>query len=179
MADPQLNEPKYDELEFEIVMPPRGQSRARHRTVETKDGKRFGMAYKAKDQANDEKTMRVLMLEHHPLVPLCGPIWLSITAVMPMPKTGKSIAWRTAAKEQKIFPLGRPDLDNICKNFSDVAKGIFWHDDTQVVSISAGKVYGEVPKYVVMIAYRKDMQPSAGNYEILLGEADPDRDFFD
>ena len=39
----------------------------------------------------------------------------------------------------------KPDLDNLIKALKDAMTGIVWHDDAQIVSLSARKDYGDVP----------------------------------
>jgi len=45
----------------------------------------------------------------------------------------------------------KPDLDNLIKALKDAAKGILWHDDSQVVQLSARKVYGITPMTVIEV----------------------------
>lgn len=40
-----------------------------------------------------------------------------------------------------LKPLKKPDVDNIVKVVSDALNGVAYHDDTQIVSVSAKKVY--------------------------------------
>ena len=45
----------------------------------------------------------------------------------------------------------KPDLDNLIKALKDAAKGILWHDDSQVVQLSARKIYGSTPMTVIEV----------------------------
>ena len=45
----------------------------------------------------------------------------------------------------------KPDLDNVVKICLDGMNGIVFKDDSQITSIHATKVYGEVPKVEVMV----------------------------
>ena len=40
-----------------------------------------------------------------------------------------------------LKPLKKPDVDNIVKVVADALNGVAYHDDTQIVSVSAKKVY--------------------------------------
>ena len=40
-----------------------------------------------------------------------------------------------------IKPLKKPDMDNIVKVVADALNGVAYHDDTQIVSVSAKKIY--------------------------------------
>jgi Holliday junction resolvase RusA-like endonuclease len=66
----------------------------------------------------------------NPPKPLTGPLSVDITFAVEKPKSAK----RTA-------PTARPDLDNYIKAVLDALNGIFWHDDAQIVEITARKVY--------------------------------------
>lgn len=46
--------------------------------------------------------------------------------------------------EGRILPLKKPDTDNIVKVVSDALNGVAYHDDTQIASIWAEKIYSEV-----------------------------------
>jgi Holliday junction resolvase RusA-like endonuclease len=45
----------------------------------------------------------------------------------------------------------KPDLDNICKILFDGMNGIVFKDDSQITSIHATKVYGEVAKVELIV----------------------------
>lgn len=60
-----------------------------------------------------------------------GPLHLSITFYMPIPKKFT----------RKMWHINRPDLDNMVKFYVDVAIGILYEDDKQIAKITACKVY--------------------------------------
>jgi Holliday junction resolvase RusA-like endonuclease len=41
-----------------------------------------------------------------------------------------------------IYPIKRPDIDNLIKGVKDALKGICYRDDSQIISLSANKNYG-------------------------------------
>ena len=43
--------------------------------------------------------------------------------------------------EGEILPLKKPDMDNIVKVVADALNGVAYHDDTQVILVSAKKAY--------------------------------------
>lgn len=43
--------------------------------------------------------------------------------------------------EGKELPLKKPDVDNIVKVVADALNGVAYHDDTQIASVTAKKVY--------------------------------------
>lgn len=56
----------------------------------------------------------------------------------------------TAKKKQRqmlegeILPLKKPDMDNIVKVVADALNGVAYHDDTQIVLVSAKKAYSAI-----------------------------------
>jgi Holliday junction resolvase RusA-like endonuclease len=144
---------------FTLVIPPRGQARPRHARIKKKDGSEFDLTYKTKEQQMDEKKLEALLFEHRPEAPFKGPIMFGLRAYFAVPKS-KPKKFQEAALAGELRPTSRPDLDNILKHIKDVATGIFWQDDDQVVGYieATGKYYGEVPRYEIVVAYRKDLQ---------------------
>ncbi len=79
--------------------------------------------------------------------PLTGPVHITLRFYMRRPK-GKKI--------QALFPglewhSKRPDLDNLTKFILDVANGILYADDSQVVFITSAKVYSDEPRTEIEI----------------------------
>jgi Holliday junction resolvase RusA-like endonuclease len=82
-------------------------------------------------------------------------IHLDMTFILPRPK-GHYGTGRNAGKLKPSAPLnpkGRPDIDNYIKFCMDCINGTgkVWKDDSQVVSLTAIKQYGENPKTVIEI----------------------------
>lgn len=46
--------------------------------------------------------------------------------------------------EGEILPLKKPDMDNIVKVVADALNGVAYHDDTQIVLVSAKKAYSAI-----------------------------------
>lgn len=65
-------------------------------------------------------------------------LWVNFTLIPP--KTRK-----------KPHPIVRPDLDNYCKAVLDALNGIFWVDDSQIVTLMSRKRYGDEPRIAVEI----------------------------
>ena len=71
------------------------------------------------------------------------PVTLRIVARFLPPKS-------TAKKKQQqmlegeILPLKKPDMDNIVKVVADALNSVAYHDDTQIVLVSAKKAYSAV-----------------------------------
>jgi Holliday junction resolvase RusA-like endonuclease len=79
------------------------------------------------------------------------PVEMYITAHFPIPKsTTKKDRERIRNKE--LFPIKKPDSDNIAKVICDALNGVAYHDDTQVVRLEVRKVFTEEePKVVVAL----------------------------
>ncbi len=78
------------------------------------------------------------------------PVRVHITAIYQIPKD-TSKAMRELMQEAKLFPVVKPDIDNVTKIILDGLNGIAWHDDSQVVSVLAEKEYGDEPCVIVTV----------------------------
>ena len=58
---------------------------------------------------------------------------------------------RAAALGGAIRPVGRPDVDNVAKNFLDPLNGLVWRDDAQVVELTVVKRYADAPGCVMTV----------------------------
>lgn len=77
--------------------------------------------------------------------PLRGPIKMSVIVYRGIPKSWTKKK-KVAAMLDDIYPTTKPDIDNLLKGIMDALKGICWHDDAQVVSVEARKVYEVSPR---------------------------------
>ena len=68
------------------------------------------------------------------------PVTLRIVARFLPPKSGSKVM-KKRMLEGEVFPLKKPDMDNIVKVVSDALNGVAYHDDTQVVLVVAKKAY--------------------------------------
>lgn len=58
---------------------------------------------------------------------------------------------RKKAKESELFPTSRPDVDNLCKSIEDALNGVAYYDDSQIVTMTARKIYSGEDKTIVEI----------------------------
>jgi Holliday junction resolvase RusA-like endonuclease len=70
--------------------------------------------------------------EYAPPAPLKGPVTLTAEFRLPRPKT---------ARKADVEPIKRPDLDNLFHKLSDQWNGVFYDDDSQVVTVELRKSY--------------------------------------
>lgn len=81
-----------------------------------------------------------------------GPLRVLINAYFSIP-VSKAAKWRLAALEQKILPTKKPDIDNIIKGVADSLNKVVYVDDTQIVSLAAGKFYSDRPRIEIFIRH--------------------------
>lgn len=73
-----------------------------------------------------------------------GPVELEITFQMPRPKSHYGTG-RNAAKIRRAappLPIKKPDIDKLERNILDALTSIFYVDDSQVISVSTRKRFG-------------------------------------
>lgn len=75
----------------------------------------------------------------HKPIPAGTPVFLQAQFHMPFPAS-MSMKKRATATHTK-----KPDVDNMLKFLKDCANGVLWHDDSQVVWVSARKLYSDSP----------------------------------
>lgn len=75
---------------------------------------------------------------------------VAIDAVYPIPKAF-SKAKRKAALEGRLRPSKKPDCDNVAKAILDALNGVAYYDDSQIVSLTVEKWYGERGRVEVAI----------------------------
>lgn len=80
--------------------------------------------------------------------PLEGPLLLSITAYVAMPKSLSKRA-RSESMDGILKPVTRPDADNYAKAALDGCNGILFRDDSQVTDLIVRKRYSERPRLVI------------------------------
>lgn len=82
--------------------------------------------------------------------PYTGPIRVYLEVFYPIPKS-TSKADRQKMLDRKIFPVKKPDIDNVIKSVLDGLQGAAFGDDASVVSVMSYKVYSEDPHILVTI----------------------------
>lgn len=129
---------------------PQGKGRPRFRIVTPRGGKSFASVYTPRETRDYENALKLagrVAMGRKPL--LEGPIDVTVTAVMPVPKSW-SIKKRDAALAGVVWPIVTPDWDNIAKML-DGLNDVVWIDDKQIVRGSIVKRYGEAPLLEVRV----------------------------
>lgn len=78
------------------------------------------------------------------------PIAISIFAYFKIPKSTTE-AVRQAMLNGDVYPLKKPDVDNIAKVICDSLNGYAYTDDSQIVTLTIRKQYSEDPHVTVLI----------------------------
>jgi Holliday junction resolvase RusA-like endonuclease len=131
-----------------------GKPHAKERARSTLGGRHYTPAKTANYEALIAWSAASAMAGNESLV---GPLHVELEAVYaPTPSWTKKR--KADALAGTVFPVGRPDLDNLIKSL-DGCNRIVWHDDSQIVSIVASKRYGPVTELRVRVG-------QIGNVEI-------------
>jgi Holliday junction resolvase RusA-like endonuclease len=83
--------------------------------------------------------------------PMDAPVEMVLRAVFPIPGSWSNKKTQRAILGE-IKPTGKPDLDNICKAFSDALNGIAYTDDALICDVTLRKRYG--PQALVVVTVR-------------------------
>lgn len=138
-----------------LVIPGKVQAQERPYVVTDKSPyKRFGKSknktFNRKDSENYKKHLQSHAKIQYAHAPLRGPLRVRITVIRPFLKN-----WGDKKKEDalagKVRPTTRPDVDNYAKSILDSLNGITWRDDSQIVSLTINKRYGEVDGAIIEI----------------------------
>jgi Holliday junction resolvase RusA-like endonuclease len=135
----------------ELPGEPTGWQRTGVRVVTPKHGKPFATIYvKAETRAYEHALALAAKVAMRARKPLDGPLKLTVTAYMPVPRSW-STKKRDAALAGALRPVVKPDWDNL-GGMTDALKGIVWGDDAQVVDGRVMKIYDERPRLRVEVS---------------------------
>ena len=149
---------------FSIHGEPKGQKRHRHRVVQTEGKKPFATTYDP--SAKDKAAFALLASQFAPDVPLDVPLCVNLVCYMPYSKTHMGTG-RNAGKPKPSAPLFHtktPDIDNLAKFVYDALSGLFWRDDSIIISGTTTKMYSVDPETYVWIGIRsEDLDKAEGS----------------
>lgn len=74
----------------------------------------------------------------------------TILCYYPIPKNMPKYK-RRMIEEGKLYPIVKPDLDNVAKAILDALNGVVYKDDNQVVELHIKKLYSDDPMVIVEI----------------------------
>ena len=116
----------------------------------------FVSTYTPKETTNYENLVKLMYLEQNrdnvSQIKYFNnePLKLEITAVFEIPKSFSKK--KTAmALNKLLYPTKKPDYDNIEKIVTDALNKVAYQDDSQIVSNTTNKIYGETPYVEIKI----------------------------
>lgn len=138
------------EIVVEMAGKPEGNGRGRARYVQPKDDRPgfttvYTPAKTRKYEGNLKYAAQQVMAGR---APLDGPLRVTITSRMPIPKSW-SKQKRSLALSGLVRPTSKPDWDNMAK--IDSFNTVVWNDDAQVVEGAVIKLYSERPSLHVVV----------------------------
>ena len=133
-------------VKFKVEGKPFGKQRPKTatRVIKTVDGgyKKFTRAYTPKQTVEYEQAVRLAYVSQANgyKFPDGTPLAVKVVAHYQEPKsmTKKN---KVLVASGKLFPLVKPDLDNVCKSIFDSLNGIAFKDDANIVSANLRKQY--------------------------------------
>lgn len=135
-------------ISFTIYDNPVAKARARVTNKRTKEGKKI--TYTPEKTRVAEQSFRLQSAKWRPAEPFKGPIFLEVIFFRGIPKSF-SKKKKLMAMKGKLFPLSKPDLDNMLKLVKDAMNKRFYQDDAQVCKVTAAKFYSNVPRTVIKL----------------------------
>jgi len=91
-----------------------------------------------------------MLEQHRPEKPLEGALELRVICYLPIPKS-KTKKFKAAAIAGEERPTGKPDCDNMLKNIEDIMEGIFYRNDSQIVTETVHKFYSGNPRWEITL----------------------------
>ena len=124
-------------------------AKARPRAISVK-GRTW--VYTPKATRNYEEEIKKQSMQYKPEKPIEGPVSVGLKIFRKIPKS-MSKKNKKLVEEGKLMPIQKPDLDNYIKTVTDALNGIFWIDDSQVISylLGTGKYYSDNPRLEIEI----------------------------
>lgn len=121
------------------------QQRPRGRAMAGRNGKTFVKMYDERESRDFKSALHliaqseVIALKGKPIDTAC---MAKITVFFPIPKS-----FSKKKREQiflgQLFPIRKPDVDNLCKSALDAVSGVLFQDDRLVVECTVRKQYAE------------------------------------
>lgn len=124
-------------MEKKFIIPGRAVPKARPRVTKR------GFTYTPKSTKDFEKLVRDTYISEfggNAMFPPQMPLAMVVEFGLKPPKSWAKTK-RKRAIEKEIFPVGRPDVDNLLKGVQDALNGVAYPDDSQIIAITARKVY--------------------------------------
>lgn len=136
---------------IEVMGQPMGKQRPKATTI---DG--FARVYTPRETINYENKVQMYWVDKYGKEQLKGALHIEIVAYFQLNKTDYTKKGElTKGGKRKLRgeerPTKKPDIDNIIKAVLDGLNGVAFHDDQQIVFISARKEYSLQPSVEITI----------------------------
>lgn len=116
---------------FELVLPVKPVGKGRPRFVRA-----TGRTFTPEGTLSAEAEIRFYLRQAAPPI-LEGPLFLVARFVFLKPKS---------SPKRRLYPDGKPDLDNMLKLLTDAMNSICYRDDAQIVTATIHKIYGDAER---------------------------------
>ena len=134
-SDSKMPERRWKKLEIKKFLPMRPPT-ATHQEKQVRVVRGKPVFYEPPEVKAARSKLTAAAAQAAPERPLTGPVALAVWWWFPAEGTHRDGDWRTA----------RPDLDNLNKLLLDcMTAARWWGDDAQVVVLTTGKQYGDIP----------------------------------
>jgi Holliday junction resolvase RusA-like endonuclease len=137
--------------QIKIIIPgePIAKARARH-------ANRGGFVQTYDPQRVEKESLRLYLKAKGAIMYEAGvPLRCDLTFSMPIPSSMSKKRQREAASGLHHH-VKKPDIDNLVKFYLDVANGILFDDDKQIVELVATKRYGDTPSVEILLLALND-----------------------
>jgi len=113
---------------------------ARPRVVRGKDGRSH--TFNPQNCTDWKQSIALQALPHRPKELLKGALEIDCVFYLLKPKS---------APKKRLYPTGKPDIENYSKALLDALEGIMYANDSQIVTLRALKAYDDPPRVVVIL----------------------------
>lgn len=124
-------------IERKFIIPGKAVPKARPRVTKK------GFTYTPKTTKDFEKLVRdsyIAEFGGNSLFPPQMPLAMVVEFQFQPPKSW-SRQKKKKAIDKEIYPISRPDVDNLLKGVQDALNGVAYPDDSQIIAITARKTY--------------------------------------
>lgn len=151
-----LNKIKWKSLDFVIYLVPKATPRPR---LSRKTNRFYVVG------ASDNKKIFKDIIEGSDYELITTPCKFKCVSYLPIPKS-MSIKDKIMAELGLIYPISKPDWDNVGKSYSDMIQGLLLYDDALIVEGISIKKYSSKPRVEIHIEYMEEMDSDFNNKKI-------------
>lgn len=136
-------------MKIEFTIP--GEVRGKGRPRATKMGANVRLYTDDKTAAYENKVAMFGSQAMAGRPPIDGPVRLTLVAIVPIPPSWPKKK-QADALAGRVWPTGKPDLDNCLKAICDGLNGVCFADDKQIVRSDQEKRYGPEARAYIAVA---------------------------